>query len=43
MGEQGKESYRFGYLEDYGHGDMAMGTHVGADIFEPIARFLEER
>jgi len=30
----------FGYKANYGHGDMALGTHVGVDLFEPIARFL---
>lgn len=30
----------FGYRDDYGHGDLAMGTHASAELFEPIARFL---
>jgi pimeloyl-ACP methyl ester carboxylesterase len=30
-----------GAHEDYGHGDMAMGTHVREDIFQPVAEFLE--
>ncbi len=30
----------FGAREDYGHGDLAFGAHTGAEIFEPIARFL---
>jgi polyhydroxyalkanoate synthase len=25
---------------DYGHGDLAMGEHAAAELFEPIARFL---
>jgi pimeloyl-ACP methyl ester carboxylesterase len=29
-----------GYRADYGHGDMAMGAHARAELFEPIARFL---
>lgn len=35
----------YGSKEDYGHGDLALGVHVGVDLFEPIARFLgpEER
>lgn len=30
----------FGHHENYGHGDLALGAHVGVDLFEPIARFL---
>jgi pimeloyl-ACP methyl ester carboxylesterase len=30
----------FGHHEDYGHGDLALGAHVGVDLFEPIAKFL---
>lgn len=30
----------YGSKEDYGHGDLALGVHVGVDLFEPIARFL---
>ncbi|WP_050436233.1 alpha/beta fold hydrolase [Chondromyces crocatus] len=30
----------FGQKEDYGHGDLAVGAHVAAEIFEPVARFL---
>jgi pimeloyl-ACP methyl ester carboxylesterase len=30
----------FGYRADYGHGDLAMGTHVVAELFAPIERFL---
>lgn len=30
----------FGHHEDYGHGDLVLGAHVGVDLFEPIARFL---
>jgi pimeloyl-ACP methyl ester carboxylesterase len=29
-----------GHREDYGHGDMVIGRHVRADIFEPLAEFL---
>lgn len=32
-----------GAHEDYGHGDMTIGTHVREDIFEPLAEFLERR
>jgi pimeloyl-ACP methyl ester carboxylesterase len=31
-----------GAHEDYGHGDMTMGTHVREDIFQPLGDFLEE-
>jgi pimeloyl-ACP methyl ester carboxylesterase len=31
-----------GYRGDYGHGDLAMGTHVGEELFAPIERFLGE-
>jgi polyhydroxyalkanoate synthase subunit PhaC len=31
-----------GYLADYGHGDMAVGSHATGELFEPIARFLGE-
>lgn len=30
----------YGSQEDYGHGDLALGAHVGVELFEPIARFL---
>jgi pimeloyl-ACP methyl ester carboxylesterase len=30
-----------GHREDYGHGDMAIGANVVAEVFAPIARFLE--
>jgi pimeloyl-ACP methyl ester carboxylesterase len=30
----------FGARADYGHGDLAMGTHVAVELFEPIAKFL---
>lgn len=30
----------FGSKEDYGHGDLALGVHVGVELFDPIARFL---
>lgn len=30
----------FGANADYGHGDLALGLHVGADLFKPIALFL---
>jgi len=30
----------FGHRENYGHGDLVLGANVGADLFEPIARFL---
>src|SRR5262249_32939769 len=30
----------YGQREDYGHGDLALGAHVGVELFEPIARFL---
>lgn len=30
----------FGAHADYGHGDLAMGTHVAIELFEPIAKFL---
>jgi polyhydroxyalkanoate synthase subunit PhaC len=29
-----------GYRADYGHGDLAVGTHASSELFEPIARFL---
>ncbi len=29
-----------GQAEDYGHGDLAVGRHVAADVYEPAARFL---
>jgi len=29
-----------GAAADYGHGDLAIGTHAARDIFEPIERFL---
>jgi polyhydroxyalkanoate synthase len=29
-----------GHRADYGHGDLAMGAHAAAELFEPIARFL---
>jgi pimeloyl-ACP methyl ester carboxylesterase len=32
----------YGQAEDYGHGDMAIGTTVAVDLFAPIASFLEE-
>ncbi|MEP7122457.1 MAG: alpha/beta fold hydrolase, partial [Byssovorax sp.] len=32
----------FGHAQDYGHGDLAIGTQVAADLFAPIASFLEE-
>lgn len=32
-----------GQLQDYGHGDMAIGTTVAVDLFAPIAEFLEEK
>ena len=31
----------FGFRADYGHGDLAMGTHAAEELFGPIARFLE--
>ena len=31
-----------GQTEDYGHGDLAIGTGVALDLFAPIASFLEE-
>lgn len=31
-----------GAHEDYGHGDMTVGTHVCEDIFKPVADFLAE-
>lgn len=30
----------FGHHDNYGHGDLVLGAHVGVDLFEPIARFL---
>jgi len=30
----------YGNHEDYGHGDLALGVHVGVELFSPIARFL---
>lgn len=30
----------YGSHEDYGHGDLALGVHVGVELFPPIARFL---
>lgn len=35
----------YGSRYNYGHGDLALGAHVGVELFEPIARFLgpEER
>jgi polyhydroxyalkanoate synthase len=30
----------YGHAADYGHGDMAIGAHVGVELFEPIAKFL---
>ena len=32
----------YGQTEDYGHGDLAIGTSVAVDLFAPIASFLEE-
>jgi poly[(R)-3-hydroxyalkanoate] polymerase subunit PhaC len=32
----------FGQTQDYGHGDLAIGTSVAVDLFAPIASFLEE-
>jgi len=32
----------FGQHQDYGHGDLAIGTTVAVDLFAPIASFLEE-
>ncbi len=32
----------FGQLQDYGHGDLAIGASVAVDLFAPIASFLEE-
>jgi hypothetical protein len=29
-----------GFRADYGHGDLAMGAHVAAELFAPIATFL---
>jgi pimeloyl-ACP methyl ester carboxylesterase len=29
-----------GARADYGHGDLAIGAHAGAELFDPIARFL---
>jgi len=29
-----------GARADYGHGDLAMGAHAAAELFEPIGRFL---
>jgi hypothetical protein len=31
-----------GAKADYGHGDLAVGSHVKEEIFEPLAQFLEE-
>ncbi len=31
-----------GQLQDYGHGDLVIGTSVAVDLFAPIASFLEE-
>lgn len=33
----------YGSHEDYGHGDLALGVHVGVELFPPIARFLGAR
>lgn len=30
----------YGARENYGHGDLALGVHVGVELFPPIARFL---
>jgi pimeloyl-ACP methyl ester carboxylesterase len=30
----------YGSKENYGHGDLAVGAHVGVELFPPIARFL---
>jgi hypothetical protein len=32
-----------GARADYGHGDLAMGLHVAAELFEPIVRFLGDQ
>jgi len=32
----------YGHAQDYGHGDLAIGTTVAVDLFAPIASFLEE-
>jgi pimeloyl-ACP methyl ester carboxylesterase len=32
----------FGQHQDYGHGDLAIGTTAAVDLFAPIASFLEE-
>ncbi|MEZ4323764.1 MAG: alpha/beta fold hydrolase [Polyangiales bacterium] len=29
-----------GYAADYGHGDLAVGRHVVADVYDPALRFL---
>ncbi len=31
-----------GAQEDYGHGDLAIGRDAARDVFEPVARFLDE-
>lgn len=31
-----------GAKADYGHGDLAVGSHVKEEIFEPLAEFLED-
>jgi pimeloyl-ACP methyl ester carboxylesterase len=31
---------RFLVLEDYGHGDLAMGCHADSELYEPIREFL---
>jgi pimeloyl-ACP methyl ester carboxylesterase len=31
-----------GARADYGHGDLAIGRHAAAELFDPIARFLAE-
>ena len=30
----------YGSREDYGHGDLAVGAHVGVELFPLIARWL---
>lgn len=30
----------YGAKNDYAHGDLAVGAHVGVELYEPIARFL---
>lgn len=32
----------YGSSADYGHGDLAIGTHVAREVFAPIAAFLGE-